>query len=167
MAYRSDRPRESAAAQALQASLSAAGIHLQLHGFPSGTYYSNYAGVPTYMNTHSIGIADGGWGADWPDAWGWFDEIANGNAIASAGNTNISLLNDPVVNGDLAKMQSPGMSSTAKNALANTIDMQVMKDAAILPAVYSKALTYRSPVLTNVMVQSYYGIYNFGTLGVK
>jgi peptide/nickel transport system substrate-binding protein len=167
MAYRSDRPRESAAAQALQASLSAAGIHLQLHGFPSGTYYSNYAGVPTYMNTHSIGIADGGWGADWPDAWGWFDEIANGNAIASAGNTNISLLNDPTVNGDLAKMQSPGMSTTAKNALANTIDMQVMKDAAILPAVYSKALTYRSPVLTNVMVQSYYGIYNFGTLGVK
>jgi peptide/nickel transport system substrate-binding protein len=167
MAYRSDRPRDTAAAQALQASLSAVGIHLQLHGSPAGTYYSNFAGVPTYMHTHGIGIATGGWGADWPDAWGWFDEIANGNTIASAGNTNIEELNDPVVNGDLAKMEAPGLSATAKNALANAIDMQVMKDAAILPAVYSKALLYRSPSLTNVLVQPYYGMYDYGTLGSK
>ncbi|HEY2309186.1 MAG TPA: ABC transporter substrate-binding protein [Streptosporangiaceae bacterium] len=167
MAYRSDRPRDTAAAQALQAALSPVGIKLTLHGFPAATYYSNYGGVPAYMHSHGIGIATGGWGADWPDAWGWFDEIVNGNAIASAGNTNISELNDPVVNGDLAKMQSPGISQTEKNTIANAIDMQVMKDAVMLPAVYSKALLYRSPSLTNVSVQPYYGMYNYGTLGVK
>jgi peptide/nickel transport system substrate-binding protein len=167
MAYRSDRPRDTAAAQALQAALAPVGIKLTLHGYPSGTYYSNYAGVPAYVHSHDLGIATGGWGADWPDAWGWFDEIVNGNAIASAGNTNISELNDPVVNNDLAKMQANGVSQTEKNTIANQIDMQVMKDAVMLPAVYSKALLYRSPDLTNVSVQPYYGMYNYGTLGTK
>jgi peptide/nickel transport system substrate-binding protein len=167
MAYRSDRPRDTAAAQALQAALAPVGIKLTLHGYPSGTYYSNYAGVPAYVHSHDLGISTGGWGADWPDAWGWFDEIANGNAIASAGNTNISELNDPVVNNDLAKMQANGVSQTEKNTIANQIDMQVMKDAVMLPAVYAKALLYRSPALTNVTVQSYYGMYDYGTLGSK
>jgi len=167
MAYRSDRPRDTAAAQALQASLANVGIHLTLHGFPSATYYSNYAGVPTYMASHSIGLATGGWGADWPDAWGWFDEIANGNAIASAGNTNIGLLNDPAVNSDLAKFQSPTTTAAEKLTLANTINMQVMKDAVMLPAVYAKSLLFRSPALTNVSVQPYYGMYNYGTLGMS
>jgi len=129
IAYRSDRPRDVAMAQALQAT--------------------------------------GGWGADWPDAWGWFDQIANGNAIASAGNTNISMLNDPVVNDALAKMQAPGQSQAQLNVIAQQINMQVMKDAAIVPVVYAKALLYRSPALTNVMVQPYYGMYNYGTLGSK
>ncbi len=167
MAYRSDRPRDTAAAQALQAALAPAGIKLTLHGYPSGTYYSNYAGVPAYVHSHDLGISTGGWGADWPDAWGWFDEIANGNAIASAGNTNISELNDPVVNNDLAKMQANGVTPTEKNTIANAIDMQIMKDAVFLPAVYSKALLYRSPNLTNISVQPYYGMYNYGTLGMK
>jgi peptide/nickel transport system substrate-binding protein len=167
MAYRSDRPRDTAAAQALQASLANVGIHLTLHGFPSATYYSNYAGVPTYMASHNIGLATGGWGADWPDAWGWFDELANGNAIASAGNTNIGLLNDAAVNSDLAKFQSPTTTAAEKLTLANTINQQIMKDAVMLPAVYAKALLFRSPNLTNVSVQPYYGMYNYGTLGMS
>jgi peptide/nickel transport system substrate-binding protein len=167
MAYRSDRPRDTAAAQALQAALAPVGIKLTLHGFPSGTYYSNYGGVPAYMHSHSIGIATGGWGADWPDAWGWFDQIVNGNAIASAGNTNIGELNDPVVNNLLAKMEAPGVTQAESNSIANQIDVQVMKDAVMLPAVYSKALLYRAPSLSNVVVQPYYGMYDFATLGMK
>ena len=167
MAYRSDRPRDTAAAQALQAALAPVGIKLQLKGYPSGTYYSNYGGVPTFVHSHDIGIATGGWGADWPDAWGWFDQLVAGNAIASAGNTNIGELNDPVVNDALDKMQAPGVSQAEKNTIANQIDTQVMKDAVMLPAVYAKALLYRSPDLTNVVVQPYYGMYDYGTLGTK
>jgi len=47
------------------------------------------------------------------------------------------------------------------------IDMQVMKDAVMLPAAYAKSLLYRSPALTNVYVQPYYGMYDYGTLGMK
>ena len=153
-------------------------IACEHHAHETGGAAAVLAGVarriPGFLAQHAagrrplgLGIATGGWGADWPDAWGWFDEIANGNAIASAGNTNISELDDPVVNGNLAKMQSPGLSQAQKNSVAQAIDMQVMKDAAILPAVYAKALLYRSPSLTNVMVQPYYGMYNYGYLGMK
>jgi peptide/nickel transport system substrate-binding protein len=45
--------------------------------------------------------------------------------------------------------------------------MQVMKDAAILPGVWAKSLLYRSPALTNVYVQPYYGMYNYAVLGLK
>ena len=166
IAYRSDRPREVASAQALQNALAAAGIKAGLKSSTAATYYSNFAGVPNYVHSHDLGILAGGWGADWPDAWGWFDEISNGNAIVPAGNTNISELNDPLVNKWLAAMQT-ATTPTAKNAFANQIDTQVMKDAVILPAVYSKALLYRSPSLTNIYVQKYYGMYNYPVLGTK
>jgi peptide/nickel transport system substrate-binding protein len=167
MAYRSDRPRETQAAQALQAALAPIGIKLTLKGFPSGTYFSNYAGVPAYVHSHDIGIADGGWGADWPDAWGYLYSLVSGKSIVPAGNTNIGELNDPVVNNALDKMQAPGVSQSEKNSLAQQINMQVMKDAVMLPATYSKALLYRPPGLTNVVVQPYYGMYDYGRLGIK
>ncbi len=166
IAYRSDRPTEVAAAQALQAGLARVGIKATLKGYPSGTYYSNFAGSPSYVHTHGLGIDFGGWGADWPDAWGWFDEIANGNAIAPAGNTNISELNDPLVNKWLADMQT-ATSQAQSNSYANKIDMEVMKQAVMLPIVYSKALDYRPANLTNVYVQEYYGMYNYGVIGTK
>ena len=42
-----------------------------------------------------------------------------------------------------------------------------MKDAAILPGIYQKTLQYRSPRLTNVYVQAFYGMYNYAVLGVS
>jgi peptide/nickel transport system substrate-binding protein len=167
MAYRSDRPRETQAAQALQASLAPIGIKVQLKGYPSGNYFSNFAGVPTFVHSHDIGIADGGWGADWPDAWGYLYSLVAGKSIVPAGNTNIGELNDPVVNSALDKMQAPGVSQSEKNSLTQQVNMQVMKDAVMLPAVYSKALLYRPTDLTNVMVQPYYGQYDYATLGMK
>ena len=164
--YRSDRPKEVAAATALQQSLSQVGIKTTLHGYPSGTYYSNFAGVPKYMDSHNIGVAFGGWAPDWPDGYGFFDFITAGDTISPAGNTNIEQLNDPVVNNDLAKMAST-TNETQRNSYTAQIDMQVMKDAAILPGVYAKSLLYRSPNLTNVYVQSYYGMYNYAVLGLK
>ena len=46
IAYRSDRPREVRAAQSLKTALGRVGIKLSLHGYLSGTYFSDYAGVP-------------------------------------------------------------------------------------------------------------------------
>ncbi len=142
------------------------GIKLSLHGYPSGTYYSNFAGVPNYVHSHNLGIDIGGWAPDWPDGYGFFDFITAGNTISPAGNTNIEELNDPVVNNDLAKMAST-TDATTRNSYTAQIDMQVMKDAAILPEVYAKSLLYRSPNLTNVYVQPYYGMYNYAVLGLK
>jgi peptide/nickel transport system substrate-binding protein len=166
IAYRSDRPKEVAAATALQQALSLAGIKTTLHGYPAGTYYANFAGVPKYMHQHNIGIAFGGWAPDWPDGYGFFDFITAGNTISAAGNTNIEELNDPVVNNLLAKYGTTTDQAT-RNSYTAQIDMQVMKDAGILPEVYAKSLLYRNSNLTNVYVQPYYGMYNYSVLGLK
>jgi peptide/nickel transport system substrate-binding protein len=167
LAYRSDRPKEVQAAQSLQAALARVGITVQLHGYPSGTYYTDFAGSPNYVHQHDLGIDMGGWAADWPDGYGFLDEISNGNAIAPSGNTNIEELNDPVVNNYFAQAASATITPAAETAIWSKIDMQIMKDAGILPEVYAKSLLYRNPAVTNVYVQDYYGMYNYAVLGVS
>jgi peptide/nickel transport system substrate-binding protein len=165
MAYRSDRPKEVAAATALQASLAPAGIKVTLKGFPAGSYYTNFAGAPAYVHSHQLGIAMGGWGADWPTGFGFLDSLVAGNTITATGNSNIEELNDPVVNNLFTK--SSTLSGDARTAIWAQIDKQVMTDAGMLPLVYSKALLYRPPNVTNAYVQSYYGMYNYAVLGSK
>ena len=166
IAYRRDRPKEARAAQSLRAALGRVGIKLSLHGYPSGTYFSDSAGVPKYVHAHRLGILMGGWVPDWPDGYGFFDFITAGNTISPAGNTNIAELNDPKVNRLLAAVVNT-YDATTRNSYTARIDMQVMKDAAILPGVYAKSLLYRSPNLTNVYVQPFYGMYNYAVLGLK
>ena len=165
MAYRSDRPKEVQAAQALQSSLSQVGIKLQLHGYPSGNYFSDFAGVPKFVHQHDLGLDIGGWAADWPNGFGMLDELSAGNTIVSAGNTNISELNDSVINNMFTATNT--MSQADRSATWSKIDHQIMSDAAILPEVYAKSLLYRSPTLTNVYVQPQWGMYNYAVLGTK
>jgi peptide/nickel transport system substrate-binding protein len=166
IAYRSDRPREVSSSQALQAALSPAGIKATLKGFPASSYYGTFAGVPTYVHSHNLGLAAGGWGPDWPSMYGWGWALFDSAAITSAGNANIAELNDPQVNNWFNTIESAPTQS-ARNAIAAQIDMQVMKDAVLLPATYNKALLYRGPSLANVYVQPYYGMFDYGVLGTK
>jgi ABC-type transport system substrate-binding protein len=165
LAYRSDRPTETAAVTALQASLAAAGIKVTLKGFPAGSYYTDFAGAPAYVHSHGLGMAAGGWGADWPNGFGFLDSLVAGNTIVATGNSNISELNDPVVNNLFT--QSSKVSGAARTAIWSQIDEQVMKDAVILPMVYQKVVLYRPTNLTNVYVQASYGMYNYAVMGVS
>ena len=123
-------PRRSRPRPALQQALAQVGIKTTLHGYPAGTYYANFGGVPKYVHQHDLGICFGGWAPDWPDGYGFFDFIGDGNTIGAAGNTNIEELNDPVVNSDLAKIASTTNDATIRNSYTSQIDMQIMKDAA-------------------------------------
>jgi peptide/nickel transport system substrate-binding protein len=165
LAYRSDRPKETAAATAIQASLAQVGIKVTLKGFPSGSYYTDFAGSPAYVHSHDLGLDMGGWSADWPNGNGFLDELVNGNTIAPTGNTNISELNDPVINNLFAKSNT--LTGAARTAIWSQIDMQVMKDAAVLPGVYARSLDYRSPNMTNAYIWDQFGMYNYAVLGVK
>jgi len=166
IAFRSDRPREVSSSQALQASLAAVGIKATLDGYPASSYFSDFAGVPNFVHTHQLGLLAGGWGPDWPDAYGWGWALFDGASIVSAGNANISEENNPVVN-NLFKRLEAATSSSERVSISQQIDLQVMKDAVLLPAVYAKSVLYRGPNLTNVFVQSYYGMYDYGTIGMK
>jgi peptide/nickel transport system substrate-binding protein len=165
LAYRSDRPQETAAAQALQASLAQVGIKVTLEGFTSGKYYTDFAGDPAYVHAHSLGLDMGGWGPDWPDGYGFLDYLTNGVTISAAGNTNIAEVNDPAVN---AMFTQAGKGTISQNvAIWPQIDKAVMTQAAILPMVYQKVLLYRNPNLTNVYVDKSFGMYNYAVLGLK
>jgi peptide/nickel transport system substrate-binding protein len=166
IAYRSDRPREQASAQALQAALAQVGIKTTLKGYPAANYYGDFAGVPTYVHSHDLGILAGGWGPDWPDAYGWGWALFDSKSIVSAGNANIEELKDPQVDNLFTAMEAT-QNMSQRIADSQQIDQLVMQDAVILPATYNKALLYRSPDLTNVYVQAYYGMYNYGVLGTK
>ena len=121
LAYRSDRPTETQGAQALQQALSAVGIKLTLHGYPTQHLQTNFAGVPKYMSSHNIGIAMGGWGADWPDGYGFLSQLVSGPSIVPAGNTNIGMLNDPVVNDLFTKGRaSPTRPSGTRSGARST-----------------------------------------------
>ena len=163
--YRSDRPAETSAAQALQASLARVGITLQLHGYPSGSYYSTFAGAPNYVHQHNLGIAFGGWSPDWPDGYGMMDELVNGNTIVPTGNTNIGELNDPAINSLFAKTTNPALTLAQRNTIYGQIDHMAMSDATILPNVYATNLIYRNPAATNVYAYAPYGEYNYAVIG--
>ena len=165
--YRSDRPTETSAAQALQASLAKVGITLQLHGYPSGSYYSTFAGAPNYVHQHNLGILFGGWSPDWPDGYGMMDELVNGNTIVATGNTNIGELNDPAVNSLFAKTTNPALTLAQRNAIYGQIDRQAMSDAVILPNVYATNLIYRNPAATNVYAFAPFGEYNYAVIGAS
>ena len=122
--------------------------------------------VPPVRDQHDLGIDFGGWAPDWPDGYGFFNFISAGDTIGAAGNTNIEELNDPVVNSDLAKMAGAN-NEAQRNSYTSQIDLQIMKDGAILPEVYAKALLYRNPAVTNAYVQPYYGMYNYAVLGAE
>ncbi len=166
IAFRSDRPREVASSQALQASLASVGIKATLKGYPGSSYYSTFAGVPNYVHSHDLGLLAGGWGPDWPDAYGWGWALFDGGSIVPAGNTNIAEEDTPAVNNLFLQLES-ATTDSARVSISQQIDKQVMADAVMLPAVYSKALLYRSSNLTNVQVQTYYGMYNYGIIGTK
>lgn len=161
---RGDRPKEVAAATGIQQSLAKIGIKTDILQYPAKTYGTSFAGSPTFMKQHNIGLALYGWAADWPDGFGFLSQIADGRAIKDAGNSNIEMLNDPQVN-SLLDQAAASTDATARNGFYAQIDKIMMDQATILPEVYAKSLLYRSPKLTNVYVTEAYGMYDYTQIG--
>jgi peptide/nickel transport system substrate-binding protein len=165
MAFRSDRPKEKATAEAMQQALKRVGITLALKGFPSGDYFKLYAGKPDYAKTNNLGLMTNGWGADWPDGFGFISQIVDSRTIRpSGGNYNLSV-RDPAVDALLDKAVIT-QDRAARDALWVDVDRKVMQDATVLPTVWAKGLYYRPPNLTNVYFSPAYGMYDYASLGV-
>jgi peptide/nickel transport system substrate-binding protein len=154
-----------AMATAIQASLKKIGITVNIKSFPSGKYFSNFAGVPSYVHEHDLGIIMTAWGADWPTGFGFLDQIINGSAIKPSGGNNVSELNDPAIN----KALNEGISNTdtaARTKAWGDVDKLVMENASVVPLVYRKNLLMRPTSATNVTVtQAYLGMYDYLLMG--
>ena len=158
---RSDRPVEVAAATAIQASLKNVGIKVDIKQFPSGKYFSNFAGVPDYVHQHKLGMLSMAWGADWPTGYGFLDQIVNGAAIKPSGGNNLMELNDPKINKALTDAIA-NTDTAARTKAWGDIDKMVQDNASVVPLFYRKNLLLRPASATNVTVtQAYLGMYDY------
>ncbi|MEW2359537.1 ABC transporter substrate-binding protein [Spirillospora sp. NPDC029432] len=166
MTYRSDRPKEKAVAEAMQAALQRVGIKLTLQGYPANTYTNDQFGSPSFIKKEGIGLGTYGWHADWPTGYGYLQALTDKDAIVPSGNAAVSELDDPAINkmwDDVVKIEDPAQ----RNKIYNQIDDSIRKQAAFIPNVYAKSLLYRPANLTNVFFHDGYGMYNYSTLGLS
>ncbi|MCZ9346394.1 ABC transporter substrate-binding protein, partial [Streptomyces sp. TRM76130] len=162
---RSDRPQEVDAATAIIASLKKVGINASLKQYPSGKYFTDYAGVPSFDKKQNIGLHMMQWGADWPSGYGFLQQILHGDAIGSSGNTNLSYIDDKEMNEMLEKAIATE-DATERNALYAEIDKRAMEQAAIVPLTYFKVLLYRPTTYTNlVSTAAFSGQYDYLNIG--
>ncbi|WP_225837899.1 ABC transporter substrate-binding protein [Streptomyces sp. NK08204] len=162
---RSDRPQEVDAATAIINSLKKVGINASLKQYPSGKYFTDYAGVPKFTEKQNIGLMMMQWGADWPSGYGFLQQILNGKAISQSGNTNLSQYDNKKVNG-LLDSAIATEDPAKRNELYGQIDKQTMDDAVLVPLTYFKVLLYRSPYATNVVsTAAFSGEYDYLNLG--
>ncbi|MEU3662901.1 ABC transporter substrate-binding protein [Streptomyces sp. NPDC032940] len=162
---RSDRPQEIDAATAIIASLKKVGINASLKQYPSGKYFTDYAGVPTFDKKENIGLHMMQWGADWPSGYGFLQQILHGDAIGASGNTNLSYINDKQMNEMLEKSIATE-NETERNALYGQIDKRAMDLATLVPLTYFKVLLYRPTTYTNlVSTAAFSGQYDYLNIG--
>ncbi|MFI6943245.1 ABC transporter substrate-binding protein [Streptomyces sp. NPDC050418] len=165
LSARSDRPDEISMATAVKASLEKVGIRAEIVQFPSGKYFANFAGNPSYVHEKKLGLMMMAWGADWPTGFGFLDQIVNGSAIKPSGGNNLMELDDPKVNQALA--DGIGMTdAAARTKQWGEVDKLVMETASAVPLIYRKNLLYRPDSATNVTVtQAYLGMYDYLLIG--
>jgi peptide/nickel transport system substrate-binding protein len=167
ISYRAERPKEKATAESLQQALAKVGINLTLKPYPLGDYAKLYAGKPDFAKTNNLGIMVYGWGADWPDGFGFLQQIVDSRVIRTAGgNTNLGI-KIPEVDSLIDKALVTSDAAT-RNPMWGQIDKLVMENAEAIPGVWAKSLDYRSPNVTNAYINDGLGgYYDYAWMGVK
>ncbi|AZQ37551.1 ABC transporter substrate-binding protein [Streptomyces cyaneochromogenes] len=162
---RTDRQGEVDAATAIVGALKKVGIDADIKQYPSGKYFSDYAGVPNFDKKNNIGLMMMQWGADWPTGYGFLQQILHGKAISQSGNTNLSQLDNPEIN----KLLDEAIGNTdeaARTKAYTEVDQMAMEQAAIVPLTYFKVLLYRTPHATNlVSTSAFSGQYDYLNVG--
>ncbi|MBB2985903.1 ABC transporter substrate-binding protein [Terracoccus luteus] len=165
ISYRAERPKEKAVAESLQQSLAKVGINLSIKSFPTADYTKLYAGKPDYAKTNKLGLIVYGWGADWPDGFGFLSQIVDSRVIRPSGNTNLGI-KIPAV--DTLVDQALAENDAAKrDAIWGQADKTVMENAAVVPGVWAKGLLYRPSNLTNVFVNDGFTMYDYAAMGTS
>ena len=166
MGYRAERPKEKAVAEAFQQSLAKVGIKVTPKPLPQGDYFSATCGMPSYVVKNNIGMCANGWGADWPDGYGFLSQIVDSRVIRETGGSSNTSVRIPEVDTMLDKAIVE-LDETKRNEMWGAIDKRVMEEAVIYPGVYSKAVLLRSKNATNVFVNDSFGYYDYTAMGVK
>jgi peptide/nickel transport system substrate-binding protein len=166
LSARADRPKEVNSAVAIQAALKLANINVNIDKFPSSTYFSQFAGNGSYVAAHSIALSMMKWGADWADVYGDLDQVITSAGIHNGGgSTNLGEYNSPAID-NLFQQYLSTTDQAKRDQYGAAIDRQAMKDAAVVPLVYNKALIFHPSTVSNWYLQPSFGEPDFSVLGV-
>jgi peptide/nickel transport system substrate-binding protein len=164
--YRADRTKEKATAESLQQSLARVGIKLTTKPYPTGDYLKLYAGKPDFAKNNGLGLIVYGWGADWPDGFGFLSQIVDSRTIrATGGNSNLGV-RIPAVDQMIDKALQT-TDQTAREKIWVDVDKKVMSEAVMLPGIWAKGLLYRPDNLTNVFVNDGFNMYDYTAMGTS
>ncbi|RYU10776.1 ABC transporter substrate-binding protein [Nocardioides iriomotensis] len=166
MAFRSDRPKEEATAEAFQQALDRVGIKVELKGYPAATYFSENCGLPPFVVKNNLGLCTNGWGADWNDGFGFLSQIVDSRVIRETGGSSNTSVRIPEVDKmlDAAVLE---LDDAKREADWAEIDKRVMEEAVVYPGVYAKSVLVRGQDLTNVFVNDSFGMYDYMSMGVQ
>ncbi len=146
---------------AAQNALKRVGINLGSKTHEQAGYYGQFIGQPSTVKAQDIGIAQAGWGSDYPTGGGFWNSIALSSAPAAGG--NYTQINSPTI--DNLLHEAAKTAGTHDDIFAK-VDQQVMQLGVDLPYLYDKTLFYRDPKMTNVRINfaqgSYYDFVNAG-----
>ena len=165
MAFRSDRPKEQAEAEAFQQSLDRIGITVNLKPYPSADYFTTQCGLPKFVVKEGLGLCANGWGADWNDGYGFLSQIVDSSTIRETGGSSNTSVRIPEVDQMLAEA-AVELDQAKREQMWAAIDRRVMEEAVIYPGVYAKSVLLRPQNATNVFYSSAFGMYDYVSLGV-
>jgi peptide/nickel transport system substrate-binding protein len=166
ISYRAERDKEKATAESLQQSLARVGIKLTIKPYPESDYTKLYAGKPDFAKSNNLGVIVYGWGADWPDGFGFLSQIVDSRTIRpGGGNTNFSV-KDPAIDA-MVDQAVQTADESARNKIWGDVDKKVMEGAWVLPGIWAKGLLYRPKTLSNVFISNGFQQYDYLALGVS
>ncbi|HET9631419.1 MAG TPA: ABC transporter substrate-binding protein [Terrabacter sp.] len=164
ISFRPERPKEKATAESLQQALAKVGIKANLKGYPQGDYFKLYAGKPDFAKANKLGLMVMSWGADWPDGFGFLQQIVDSRVIRPAGNTNLGIKLPEV--DKLMDQALQENDKTKREAIWGQIDKVVMEQAQVIPGIWNKALLFRPDTVSNIFVNNGYSYYDYAAAGV-
>ncbi|WP_435057074.1 ABC transporter substrate-binding protein [Streptomyces sp. bgisy060] len=165
IAARKDRTKEWNAALALSRALARVDIRAEVVPFTSGDYFTKAVGVPAYVREHQIGIVMFGWAADFPDGYGFLQQIADSRAIKETGNQNLGELASPRIDA-LLDAGAATRDDKERARIWATVDRAAMDEAVMCPYMYVKSVVFRGPRAANVRMSPAYGMYDYAVLSV-
>ena len=113
------------------------------------------------MKANNLGLMVYGWGADWPDGYGFLAQIVDSRVDPRDRRQHEPRRQGP--GGRRAARPGAGDDATPRRGekIWVDIDKKVMDDAYVLPGVWAKGLLYRPPSLTNVFVTDGFQMYDY------
>ncbi|BCJ35886.1 ABC transporter substrate-binding protein [Actinocatenispora thailandica] len=157
-----DDPSGPEVATAVQDALKKAGITVKLQTIDSNSFYDTLNNPKTQPQ-----LAIAGWGADWPSGGPFLIPLFDGRQIiASGGNFNTAMVDDPAVNKQIDKINAitdPAQAAKAWGAL----DASMGKQAWYVPLYHGKDLTLYGKNVKNAFVSDWTGVYDLSQLSVK